>query len=69
MTLKILLGSRRSYRKTPVALFRKAHQISFQASFAVIGRFILVYIHSRLSEQFLESQAGFGTTFKGTGGY
>jgi hypothetical protein len=28
-----------------------------------------VYIHGRLSEQFSESQAGFGTTFKGTGGY
>ncbi len=27
------------------------------------------YIHSRLSEQFSESQAGFGTTSKGTGGY
>jgi hypothetical protein len=28
-----------------------------------------VYIHSRLPENFSESQAGFGTTFKGTGGY
>jgi hypothetical protein len=28
-----------------------------------------VYVHSRLSEQFSESQAGFRTTFKGTGGY
>jgi hypothetical protein len=28
-----------------------------------------VYIHSRLSEQFSGSQAGFGTTFKGKGGY
>jgi hypothetical protein len=41
----------------------------FRLSFALIGRFILVYIHSKLSEQFSESQAGFGTTFKGTGGY
>jgi hypothetical protein len=38
-------------------------------SFALIGQLFLVYIHSRLSEQFSESQAGFGTTFKGTGGY
>jgi hypothetical protein len=28
----------------------------------------LGYIHCQLSEQFSESQAGFGTTFKGTGG-
>jgi hypothetical protein len=28
-----------------------------------------MYIHSRLSEQFSESQADFGTPFKGTGGY
>jgi hypothetical protein len=41
----------------------------FRLSFALIGRFILVYIHSRLSEQFSKSQVGFGTTFKGTGGY
>jgi hypothetical protein len=36
---------------------------------AFIGQFFLVYIHSRLSKQFSESQAGFGTTLKGTGGY
>jgi hypothetical protein len=41
----------------------------FMLSFALIGQFSLVYIHFRLSEQFSESQAGFGTTFKGTGGY
>jgi hypothetical protein len=29
----------------------------------------LVYIHSRLAEQFSESLVGFGTTLKGTGGY
>jgi hypothetical protein len=40
----------------------------FRLSFALIGQFFLVYIQSRLSEQFSESQAGFGTTFKGTGG-
>jgi hypothetical protein len=28
-----------------------------------------VYIHSRLSDQFLGSQEGDGTTFRGTGGY
>ncbi len=41
----------------------------FRLSFALIGRFILVFIHSWLLEQFSESQAGFGTTFKGTSGY
>jgi hypothetical protein len=34
-----------------------------------MGLFFLVYIHSRLSEQFSKSQAGFGINFKGTGGY
>jgi hypothetical protein len=28
-----------------------------------------MYIQRRLSEQFSESQVGFGTTFKGIGGY
>jgi hypothetical protein len=41
----------------------------FRLSFALIGQFFQVYIHSRLLEQFSESQAGFGTTFKGTVGY
>jgi hypothetical protein len=41
----------------------------FRHSFALIGQFCQVYIPSRLSEQFSESQVGFGTTFKGTGGY
>jgi hypothetical protein len=41
----------------------------FRLSFALNGQFFLLYIHSRLSEQFSESQAGFGKTFKGTGGY
>ncbi len=31
--------------------------------------FFLMYIHSRLSEQFSESQAGFVATLKGTDGY
>ncbi len=31
--------------------------------------FILVYIPSRLLEQFSESQAGFRTTFKATDGF
>jgi hypothetical protein len=39
----------------------------FRLSFALIGQFFLVYSHNRLSEQFSESQAGFGTNFKGTG--
>jgi hypothetical protein len=37
----------------------------FRLSFALIGKFFLVCIHSRLSE----SQAGFGTSFKDTSGY
>ncbi len=41
----------------------------FKLSFALIGKFFLAYIHCRLSEQFSESQADFGTTFKGTSGY
>ncbi len=44
-------------------------QFLFRLSFALIGQFFLVYIHSWLSEQFSESQASFGTTFKGTGSY
>jgi hypothetical protein len=41
----------------------------FRHSFALIGQFFQVYIHSRLSEQCSGSQAGYGTTFNGTGGY
>jgi hypothetical protein len=41
----------------------------FRLSFALIGQFFPVYIHSRLSEQFSGSQAGYGTTFRDTGGY
>jgi hypothetical protein len=41
----------------------------FRFSFALICQFFLVYIHCQLSKQFSESQVGFGTTFKGTGGY
>jgi hypothetical protein len=41
----------------------------FMLSFALIGQFSLVDIHSRLSEQFSKSQAGFGKIFKYTGGY
>ena len=41
----------------------------FRLSFPLIGNFFLAYIHSRLSEKFSELQAGFETTFKGTGGY
>jgi hypothetical protein len=41
-------------------------KFTFRLSFVLGGQFFLVYIHSRLSEQFL-SQAGSGTTFKGTG--
>jgi hypothetical protein len=36
-------------------------RLLFRLSFAFIGRFSLANIHSQLSEQFLESQAAFGT--------
>jgi hypothetical protein len=32
-------------------------QISVQVSFALIGRFFLVYIHSRLSQQLLKAHS------------
>jgi hypothetical protein len=38
----------------------------FWLSFALIGRFFPVYIHTLLSEQFSGSQAGYGTTFRET---
>jgi hypothetical protein len=41
----------------------------FRLSFALIGQFFPVYIHSRLSEQFSGSQSGYETTFRDTGGY
>jgi hypothetical protein len=37
--------------------------------FTLIRRFSPVHINSRLSKQFLGSLAGFGTTFRNTGGY
>jgi hypothetical protein len=41
----------------------------FWFSFALIGKFFRVYFHSRLSEQFSGSQAGYGTTFRDAGYY
>jgi hypothetical protein len=41
----------------------------FRLSFALIGKFFPVSIHSRLSKQFSGLQAGYGTTFKGTVDY
>jgi hypothetical protein len=43
----------------------------FRLSFALIGQFFpaYIYIHSRLTEQFSGSQAGYGTTFRDTGGF
>jgi hypothetical protein len=41
----------------------------FWIFFALTGRFFPVVIHSRLSEQFSGSQAGYGTSFRDTGGY
>jgi hypothetical protein len=35
-------------------------------SFALLGPFFPVYVHSRLSKQFSGSQAGYGTTFRDT---
>jgi hypothetical protein len=37
-------------------------------SFALLGQFLLFYIHGRLLEQVSESLAGFGTFLKGSGG-
>ncbi len=41
----------------------------FRLSFALLGRFFSMYIHRRLSEQFSESQVGYRTIFRDTGGY
>ncbi len=62
--MKFLLFSLKILKVVP-----KAASFLFRLSFALIGQFILVYMHSWLSEIFSESQADFGTTFKGTGGY
>jgi hypothetical protein len=40
------------------------HQILFRLFFAIIGKFFLEYIHSRLFDQFSGSQAAFGTTLE-----
>ncbi len=36
---------------------------------SLLDFFLCTYIHSRLSEQFSRSQAGYGTTFRDTGSY
>jgi hypothetical protein len=42
----------------------------FRLSFPlIISQFFPVYIHSRLLEQFSGTQAGYGATFRATGGY
>jgi hypothetical protein len=41
----------------------------FRLSFSLIGQFFLMFIQSRLSEQFSGSQVGYETTFRDTGGY
>jgi hypothetical protein len=41
----------------------------FCLSFAYIGRFCPVNIHSQLSEQYSGSQAGYRKTFQDSGGY
>ncbi len=41
----------------------------FRLSFALIGRFFTVYIHSRLLNNLLGSQAAFRRTLRVTGGY
>jgi hypothetical protein len=63
--------------KTPTSTDSKNCSVSrikflFRLSFALAGRFFPVYIfqdHRRVTEQFSESQAGYGTTFRDIGGY
>ncbi len=65
--MKFLLASLKIL--TNSELFRKSHQISVLAFFCSHWSIFPVYIHSRLSEQFSGSQAGYGTTFIDIGGY
>jgi hypothetical protein len=67
--MKFLLASLRTLTNSKSCSESRIKNFGSGFPFARIGQVFLVYIHSRLSEQFSESQAGFGTTFKGTGGY
>jgi hypothetical protein len=64
--MKFLLASLKTLTNSK-SCSESRNKFLYRLSFALIGH--LVYIHSRLSEQFSESQAGFVTTFQGTGGY
>jgi hypothetical protein len=48
---------------------KNRNKFLFWLYFALIGKFFLAYIHSRLYEQFSGAQAAFGTTFRNTGSY
>ncbi len=65
--MKVLLASLRTFTNSKSYSERRI-KFLFRLPFAVIGQFSSD-IHSRLSEQFSESQAGFRTTFKDKGGY
>ncbi len=62
--MKFLLASLKTFILI-LKVVPKVASMLFRFSFALIGKFFLVYIHNRIQEQFLESR----TTFKGTGGY
>jgi hypothetical protein len=66
--MKFLLASLKKFNNSKSCSASRI-KFLFRLSFALTGQFFLLYIHSRLSEQFSESQPGFGTTFIGTGGY
>jgi hypothetical protein len=66
--MKILLASLKTFTISKNCSVNRINFL-FRLSFALIGRFFPVYIHSRLSEQFSGSQAGYGKTFRDTGGY
>ncbi len=49
--------------------WKNENKFLFRLSFALIGWFSPVYIHGRLSEEFSESQAAIGMTFRVAGNY
>jgi hypothetical protein len=69
INVKILLASLKTLTNFKHCYSESRIKFVFRLSFALIGRFFPVFIHSRLSEPFSGSQAGFGKTFRETGGY
>jgi hypothetical protein len=65
--MKFLLASLKTHTNSKKCSVSRI-KFLFRLSFALIGKFFPVYIHSRLLEQFSGSQAGYGTTFWDTGG-